>query len=171
MNQVNQNPAVSVSYASNMLPPYLEVFGKEYASTMLDLQWDPFPNASLMGRCLKINVRVDKWFISEKFKQELKERCTANLYLRDGDAVSKGHGDDVISGFNTRLAVIDHFGLSIVYNQNYVKWFRENIKDFLVEAYLLEPDNLNSLRVFQDKTYTAKEWFGMVADHIYLNDI
>ena len=171
MNQVNQNPTVSVSYAVEMLPPDLAAFGKEASTTMVDQRWDPFPCTSLIGFDEKINVHVDKWFIGKKFRMTLLDRVGPQCSCLEGVIPPTGLVDDIDFQFNTRLAVINFFGLDIVYNQDYVAWFRENIKDFLVEAYCLEPDNVNSLRVFQDKTYTAKEWFCLVADHIYLNDI
>lgn len=157
-------PLVGVTYSVDMLPPYMHTLGPDIWKTVVDFQWDPFNRPDRLGQGKSIIVHVDKWHVSEKVQSDMMNRFTANRLWHDGGLSENLNEDQEVRDFNTRLAIVSHFGLGIDYNQQYVDWFAGHVSDLVMYAYRYDEKSLKSDRLFNGRIIPAKEWFDMMLE-------
>lgn len=164
-------PQVSVSYGDSKFMLGTAFEGTDFFKELVDMRWSPYysPSGRFAGE--RIVVHIDKWFVEGKFRQQLGDRVIGQHLWRDGDTIPSDAADDYIAECNVRLAVMNHFGFDIQYNDQYIKWFGDHICDIIMHAYRGDPENTLSDRHFHGRRYSRKEWVVLVESFMTNNGI
>lgn len=176
MNQVylvdpQDIPQVSVSYGDSKFMCGTAFAGTDFYKEMVDLRWNPYHSPTNRWAGERIVVHVNKWFIDPKFHQGLENRVIGQHVWRDGETAEPGIAEEYIGEMNSRLAVMDHFGFDIQYDDKYLAWIADHICDILLDAYRADPDDHMADRNFHHKRYSRKEWVMAFCDFIAKNGI